>query len=233
MKTLVIIPTYNEKENIEGFIKKILEAVSDVDILVVDDNSPDGTADLVHEIAEKVDNLKLIVRKNKRGRGLAGIVGFKYAVENKFDYVIEMDADFSHNPKYIPVFLKEIENHDLVIGSRIIEAEALDARNFIRRAGTRLAHIYIRLILNINLKDTTSGFRCFRREVLEGIGWGELISCGPSIVEELLYIVYKKGYRIKEIPIIFEERHQGKSKLNFKKIISALVSILKIRNRYA
>jgi len=233
MKSLIIIPTYNEKDNVKNLIRKILEILPDIHILIVDDNSPDGTAGLVEELALRINNLHLIIRKDERGRGLAGIAGFKYAVENQFDYVIEMDADFSHNPKYIPLLLRQIETCDLAIASRMISGGGIIGRNFIRNIITRLANIYIRLILGINIKDATSGFRCFRRQILENISWDTVISRGPSIVEEVLYLVYRGGYKIKEVPIIFEERRQGKSKLNFKKILSTMFLILKIRKKYA
>ena len=234
MKSLIVIPTYNEKENIKDLIRKISDILPDIHILIIDDDSPDGTAVLVKELASEINNLHLIVRRDKRGRGLAGIAGFKYAVENKFDYVIEMDADFSHNPKYIPVFLREIETCDVVVGSRAVTAGGIIGRGFIRNIISKLANIYIRLILGIkNIKDATSGFRCFRRQVLDGISWDAIISHGPSIVEEVLYLAYRQGYKIKEIPIVFEERKQGKSKLNFKKIFLTMLLILKIRKRYA
>lgn len=233
MKSIAIIPTYNEKENIQDLIDEIIKAAPTVQILVIDDDSPDGTAVLVSGLASRLNNVHLIIRKEKKGRGLAGIVGFQYAIEQGFDYIIEMDADFSHNPKYIPMFLKEIETMDVVVGSRLVNGGGIVGRDCIRNLITKLASIYLRAILGINIKDITSGFRCFRRQVLEDVPWPTLISQGPSIVEEVLYIACKKGYRIKEVPIIFEERKRGKSKLNFKKLFAVMVLVLKIRNKYA
>jgi dolichol-phosphate mannosyltransferase len=233
MKSLIILPTYNEKDNIKNLISKILEFLPDIHILVLDDNSVDGTVNLVKEFFRGRPNVHLIVRRDERGRGLAGIEGFKYALENQFDYVVEMDADLSHNPKYIPILLQEIESSDVVVGSRLIKGGAIVGRGLLRNILTRLANIYIRLVLAVKIRDATSGFRCFKREVLEDIPWDSLISKGPSIIEEILYLISKKNYKIKEIPIIFEERKRGVSKLNFKKIISTMIFILRIRIRYA
>ena len=233
MKSIVILPTYNEKDNIKNLIREIFNLLPDIHILVVDDNSSDGTTTLVEELQARTNNLHLIVRKDERGRGLAGITGFKYAIEHKFDYVVEMDADFSHNPKYIRLLLNQVESFDVVIGSRLVKGGRISGRNFLRNIITKLANIYIGLVLGIKIKDATSGFRCFKAKVLEDIPWDKLISIGPSVIEEVLYIAHKNNYKIQEVPIVFEERRRGASKLNFKKMVDTFVLILKIRYRYA
>ena len=233
MKSIIILPTYNEKDNIKNLIREIFNLLPDIHILVVDDTSPDGTATLIEEFQARMKNLHLIVRKDAKGRGLAGIAGFKYAIEHKFDYVVEMDADFSHNPKYIPLLLNQIESSDLVIVSRLVKGGRISGRNCTRNILTKLANIYIRLVLGIKIKDATSGFRCFKIKVLEDIPWDKLVSVGRSIIEEVLYIAHKNNYKIQEVPIVFEERRRGASKLNFKKMVDTFVLILKIRYRYA
>jgi dolichol-phosphate mannosyltransferase len=224
MKTIVVIPTYNEKENISNLIKAILALkIKNLEILVVDDNSPDRTADIV-----KKQKAHLLLRKGKRGRGLAGIAGFKKALENKADYIIEMDADFSHDPKYIPIMLKEIKKYDIVLGSRLVKGSKDKERSLSRKIITTLANAYVRTILNIKLKDVNSGYRCFRRKVLESV-ISDLKASGPDIVQEVLYKSVKKGYKVKEIPIEFKERHKGSSKLGLKQFIRGLIIVFKVR----
>jgi dolichol-phosphate mannosyltransferase len=226
MKTIVVVPTYNEKENIANLIKEILK-VKDVDVLVVDDNSPDGTWKIVKGMADK--RVNLLLRTKNRGRGLAGIAGFKYAVENKYDYIIEMDADFSHDPKYIPDFLEKIKECDVVLGSRAVKGGKQVGRPLLRRLITRLANLYIRILLGLKVNDCNSGYRCFKRKVLESINLDTMISRGPSIVQEVLYKVRLKGFKIREIPIVFTEREEGSSKLGPYLLWKGYVMVLKLR----
>ncbi len=232
MKTFVMIPTYNEGENIEELIGDIFSLPVEkgaLEIVVVDDNSPDGTARLVQEISAKDRRVHLIIRKNEKGRGTAGIMGMLYAIEKGADYIIEMDSDYSHNPRYIPDMIREIEGHDVVIGSRGIKGGGEAGRNIGRQMITKFANFYIRLLMGLKIMDCTSGYRCFRRGVLQSLNLDKMVSVGPSIVEEILYACHLKGYRIKEIPIIFEERKKGKSTKDLKQYIDTMWKILRFR----
>lgn len=225
-----MIPTFNEADNIQSLIGEILKTDEEVEVLVVDDDSPDGTAILVEKIAKQNSRVHLLLRKEERGRGKAGIAGFLKALELGADYVIEMDGDFSHHPRYIPAFLEAIKRYDVVIGSRmVLGGGEKRGRSFLRCLITKFANYYIRLIFQINIKDCTSGYRCFRREVLETLPLKQMISRGPSIVEEVLYACFLKGFSFKEIPIIFEDRKWGKSNLNFWKLLNTLIMILRFR----
>lgn len=227
MKTLVVIPTYNESDSIESLIKKLLSY--NLDILIVDDNSPDGTWRIAQEISKENNQVKLLRRTGKRGRGLAGIAGFKYALEHLYDYIIEMDADLSHDPTDIPKFLEAIKTCDVVLGSRLVKGGKQIGRSFYRRLLTSLANFYIRLILGINIRDCNSGFRCFKRKVLEDINLDALTSTGPDIVQEILYMAYIKGFKIKEIPIVFAERKLGSSKLGMKHLYKGYIKVLRLK----
>lgn len=230
MKTLVVIPTYNERENIKPLIERILALnIEGLDVLVVDDNSPDKTGDIVEELSKNLQNVKIIHRYSERGRGLAGICGFEYGIKNGYDYIMEMDGDFSHNPAYIPAFLNAIVDCDLVIGSRYIKGGGEYKRLFIRRIISRLANFLLKTMLSFKVLDCSSGFRLFKRKALEDIDIGNLSSSGPWILTEILYKCHKKGHKIKEIPIIFEERTKGSSKLNGQILLHSLIFAFKLR----
>ena len=230
MNIYVIIPTYNEKENITNLINEILKLdIKNLHILVVDDFSPDGTWKIVEEISKKKKNVHLLLRKIKRGRGYAGKDAFIYCLKNKADIIIEMDADFSHDPKYIPLMLKEIKNYDLVLGSRRVKGAKEVGRGIIRRIITYLANLYIRLILGLKVKDCNSGFKCFRRDILEEINPKKIESKGPAIIQEVLFKAHLKGFRIKEIPITFVNRKKGKSKLGISQLAAGYFMVLKLK----
>lgn len=224
-----MIPTFNESENIQCLIREILNAGSSLEVLVVDDNSPDGTATLVEEIAKENFKVHLLLRKEERGRGKAGIAGFLKALEMGADCVIEMDGDFSHHPRHIPAFLHAIQHYDVVIGSRAIQGGEERGRTYFRSIITSLANAFIRWIYHIPVQDCTSGFRCFRRTVLEALPLRKMVSRGPSIVEEVLYACHCLEYSFKEIPILFEDRKRGKSTLSFSKLLSTFFMILRFR----
>ena len=226
-KTIVFIPTYNEKENIARLVKEILKY--NVEILIVDDNSPDGTWKIAKELAKKHKNVHLLLRKGNRGRGAAGKEAYKWCLEHNADYIIEMDADFSHDPKYIPEIIKNLKEYDVVIGSRLMKQGEDIGRSLLRRAVTRLANLYIRILLGIKVKDCNSGYRGFNREALESINIDELFSKGPAIVQEVLYKVHLKGCRIKEIPISFKNRTKGHSKLTVKELAAGYWVIIKLK----
>ncbi|PIN76630.1 hypothetical protein COV22_00150, partial [Candidatus Woesearchaeota archaeon CG10_big_fil_rev_8_21_14_0_10_47_5] len=198
-----------------------------VNVVVVDDNSPDGTWRLVQDIASRDRRVNLLLRKKDKGRGRAGRDGFKYCLNKGADIVIEMDGDFSHHPKYIPLMLKEIKNADVVLGSRVV-AGGVDARPSIaRRIITKGANAYLRLLLGLRVGDCNSGYRCFRREVLEEIGVNNIESVGPSIVQEVLFKASLKGFKISEVPIVFKDRELGSSKLGAKHLASGYFMALK------
>lgn len=230
MKTYVMIPTYNERENIGSLIREIVNLkISDLHILVVDDNSPDGTAEVVKNLSKKDPEVELLLRTTERGRGSAGIAGFKYALDHGADCVIEMDADFSHHPKYIPSMLDAIQNADMVIGSRFISGGEDVNRGIIRKVITILAGIYVRVLLGLKIKDVSSGYRCFKRKVLEAIELDSIISTGPSIVSEVFYRAHLKGFSLHEIPIKFEDRTHGQTKLNYKILMKTLLMVIKFK----
>lgn len=228
-KVFVMIPTYNESENIEPLLKKILDLGRDLQIVVVDDSSPDGTADIVRRIMEQHPQVHLLYRDKERGRGTAGIAGFKYALEHGADTVIEMDADFSHDPKHIPEFLEHIRNYDLVVGSRFVPGGNNVRSGFMRNLVTWGANIYIRLVLGIKIRDATSGFRCFRRETLEAMDMSRTISIGPSVVQELLYKAVMLGFSVHEVPITFIDRYRGISSFNVRLALQGFMMVLILR----
>ncbi len=230
MKTYVIIPTFNEVENIEKLIREILDLrINGLSTVVIDDNSPDGTGELVNKLSKYDPRIKTIIRIGKRGRGRAGITGLRYALSQGADYIIEMDADFSHSPEYIPQFLSEIGNYDLIVGSRFVNGGEDRDRGVPRKIITRLAGIYSRYFLGLKIRDVSSGFRCFRKEVFEKISLDDLISTGPSIVLELLYKITSNGFRVKEMPIIFRNRRHGRTKFNCITLLRTMFVVLKLR----
>jgi len=210
-KTMVMLPTFNERENIERLIPEILSMDPGLSVVVVDDDSPDGTWRLVGEMAQKDGRVALVHRTRARGRGTAGIQGLLYAVRSGVDFVIEMDADYSHHPKFIPELLREMDRCDVAIGSRLVAGGRERGRNILRTLVTWFANNYIRLLMGVPIRDCTSGFRCFKRSVLESIGLEKMVSVGPSIVEEILYACSLKGYKIREVPILFEDRVHGQT----------------------
>jgi dolichol-phosphate mannosyltransferase len=229
MKAMVMIPTYNEAENIERLIKDIFVYAPDVDILVVDDNSPDGTGRIADRLASANPRLHVLHRKKLRGRGLAGIAGLRYALNWGAEAVVEMDADFSHDPKYLPSLLEGLNQADVVLGSRFVPGGADVGRGFVRHAITVFANWYIRLVLNIGIRDCTSGYRVFKREVLETIDVDSMISRGPAIVQELLYSSLLSGFKVKEVPIVFIDRQRGTSSFNFRIMFEGFLMVPKLR----
>ena len=230
MKTFVMIPTYNEKENIRNLIDKIIKLkIKNLHIVVADDKSPDGTWKIVQDISRKNKKVHLLLRKKDKGRGSAGRDGFIYCLKNGADVVVEMDADMSHDPKYIPSMLEELKNADLVLGSRRVEGGKDVGRGLLRKFVTFGANLYIRIMLGLKVKDCNSGFRCFKREVLEKINAEKLESKGPSIVQEVLFKAHLKGFRIKEIPITFINRTKGHSKLGIPQLIAGYFMVLKLK----
>ncbi len=221
MNLAIVIPTYNEAENIELLIDSVFKIYPAANIIVVDDNSPDGTAERVLRRQDDYPNLHCLVRKEERGRGFAGVAGFKYALTLNADYIMEMDADFSHDPVYIPAFIEAINSTDVVIGSRFVKGGQDVDRHLFRKLTSILANLYLRVALGVKIRDCTSGYRCFRREVLEKINLERLSSAGPAIIEEILYRC--RDFRLKEIPIKFKKRKSGYSKLSLKMLFQSLI----------
>ncbi len=228
-RALVVIPTYNEKSNLRGIVEEVLNTNEIVDVLVIDDNSPDGTGRLADELAEENFRINVIHRKGKLGLGSAYIEGFKYALKEGYDCVFEMDADFSHNPAYIRDFLEAMEDNHLVIGSRYLNGVNVVNWPMLRLIISYCAGIYTRLITGLPIRDPTSGFKCFRREILEAIDLDRIYSDGYSFQIELNYWCWRKGYRIREIPIIFIDRNSGSSKMNRRIIIEAIFIVWWLR----
>ncbi|MCX7918172.1 MAG: polyprenol monophosphomannose synthase [bacterium] len=232
MKTTVFIPTYNEKDNLRPLVEQILQLKLDIQILIVDDQSPDGTDKIADELAaEYPGRVKVLHRGPPRGRGYAGIAGFQYAANLDTDVIIEMDGDLSHQPIFIPDFLDAIQDADVVIGSRYIQGGDVVGWSWHRKLNSWVANHVSRWILGLKFADCTSGFRAFRKEVVQSLPWESMISPGPSIVEEILYYCVKKKYRIREIPITFINREQGKSKVSLKLILRWIISLLRVRFR--
>ncbi len=228
-KILVIIPTYNELENLPTLLPQVLEQDERIEILVVDDNSPDGTADYVAGESKSNSRIHLLKREKKLGLGTAYIAGFKYAMQHSYSYIFEMDADFSHDPKEIPNFLKEIENYDLVLGSRYISGVNVINWPMRRLFLSYAANVYTRVITGLPIKDATGGYKCFRRKVLEAIDLDQVKSNGYAFQIEMTFKAWKKGFRIKEIPIIFVDRTKGKSKMSRKIVREAVFMVWKLR----
>lgn len=230
MKTIIVIPTYNEAKNIAGLINKIFALqISDLEILVVDDNSPDGTANIIKDIQSQSFHLHLLQRTGKFGLGSAYIAGFKKALELEADYIFEMDADFSHDPDDIPKMLEAIQHTDLVIGSRKITGGKVIGWGWMRKLMSNGAMWFSRLLLGLKTKDVTAGFRCFKRQVLETVEIDKIKSNGYAFQEELLYRTQKKGFKIIEIPVIFIDRQKGKSKLSKRDIWEFFSIMIKLK----
>jgi dolichol-phosphate mannosyltransferase len=228
-ESLVIIPTYNEKENVKQIIPNIFQMFPEISILIVDDGSPDGTGNIVRTLQTNFPNLHLIQRKGKLGLGTAYIEGFQWALEREFNYILEMDCDFSHDPKEIHNLIKSAEENDLVIGSRYIGGIRICNWSMKRLLLSYFASIYIRLITGLPLLDATGGFKCFRRRTLQSLDLKNIRSNGYSFQIELNYKVWCLGLKIKEIPITFYERAVGVSKMQGKIIWEALWVVFKLR----
>ncbi|MBM3860646.1 MAG: polyprenol monophosphomannose synthase [Verrucomicrobia bacterium] len=213
-KTLVIIPTYNEKENIRNIVPSVLEQSPHVEVLVVDDGSPDGTGAIVKEMAAGNPRIHLLERAGKKGLGTAYIAGFKWGLANGFDCLMEMDADFSHDPKEIPNFLKAIETNDLVLGSRYKDGVRVVNWPLRRLFLSKGASYYVRIITGLPVADPTGGFKCFRRRVLESLDLDAVRSNGYAFQVEMTYKAWMKGFRVAEIPITFADRFAGRSKMS-------------------
>ena len=232
MKILTIIPTYNEIDNIERFIKAVFSYIpQNAAILVVDDNSPDGTASAVEKLsADYPGRLHILNRPEKQGLAAAYLAGFSWGWNDSWDVFLEIDADFSHNPQYIPIMHDYIKTNDVVIGSRNIKGGGVEGWSFARNAISKGGSFYARLVLGCPIRDLTGGFNMWRKSALEKINLASIISQGYSFQIEMKYKAYRAGCSVKEIPILFTDRKQGKSKMSKKIFFEALFNIWKIRN---
>lgn len=226
---LIIIPTYNESENIQRVIPMVLEQDSGINILVVDDSSPDGTSQSVLEWTDKTSRVHLLTRPEKLGLGTAYVEGFRYALEREYSLIFEMDADLSHDPAEIPRFLEAIKTHDLVIGSRYIGGVNVVNWPMSRLLLSWSANIYTRVVTGLPVRDATSGFKCFRREVLESIDLEEVRSDGYAFQIEMDFKAWKKGFKLIEIPIVFVDRSEGVSKMHTGIVREAALMVWKMR----
>ena len=230
-RVLIIIPTYNEAENITRILPAVLAKGPHIEVLVIDDGSPDGTAQLVKSMMNGEQRLHLIERSKKMGLGTAYVTGFKFAIQNLYDFVFEMDSDFSHSPNEIPNFLKKIEECDLVIGSRYTNGVRVLNWPIQRLFLSYFANVYTRFVTGLPLHDATGGFKCYRRKVLEAIDLEKIKSNGYAFQIEMSYKAWKKGFRLAEIPIVFLDRTSGISKMSRSIVREALVMLLTLRFR--
>ncbi|MEZ5358783.1 MAG: polyprenol monophosphomannose synthase [Candidatus Zixiibacteriota bacterium] len=217
-RALIIFPTYNEKDNIQKIVEAVLAIDESINVLIVDDNSPDGTGRIADGMAAKNDRINVEHRPGKAGLGTAYIHGFKWAIAHEFDYIFEMDADFSHDPAYIKDFLRAIKDNDLVLGSRYISGVNVINWPMSRLLLSYFANIYTGIVTGLDIRDATGGFKCFRREVLEAIDLDNVKSNGYTFQIEMTMRAWVRKFRIKEIPIVFTDRRAGQSKMS-KKIV--------------
>jgi dolichol-phosphate mannosyltransferase len=230
-KVLIIIPTYNELDNLQKLLPDLKEDHPNLDILIVDDNSPDGTAKYVKTVLENDPHIYLIERRGKMGLGTAYVEGFNFMLKNGYEYAFQMDADFSHDPKEIKNFLEAIKEYDLVIGSRYISGVNVVNWPMKRLLLSYYANKYTKFVTGLPLADSTGGFKCFRRKVLESIDLQRIKSNGYSFQIEMNYKAWKAGFNIKEIPIIFVDRTKGHSKMSKKIVREAILMVWKLRLR--
>jgi dolichol-phosphate mannosyltransferase len=228
-KPLICMPTYNESENLRSILEAIHEEVPEVHVLVVDDDSPDGTGEIADDMAEDDERIHVLHRTSKAGIGPAYIAGFRWALTRDYDAVLEMDADFSHQPEYLPEMIGQLERYDVVIGSRYVAGGGTEDWGLIRKFLSRGGGTYARSILGFDIQDPTAGFVAWRREVLEAIDLGEVGSSGYVFQIEMKYRAFKKGFDILEIPITFPDRVAGESKMSSDIALEALTRVWEIK----
>lgn len=226
--SLVVIPTYNEEENIKKMVSKVLLMEGGIDILIVDDSSPDGTGVEADKLASVHKEVNVVHRPKKMGMGRAYVDGFKWALNKGYEYICEMDADFSHNPEDLIRLFDEMDTCDVCIGSRYVKGAGVVNWPLWREILSRSANIYVRLVTRMPVSDGTAGFKCYKRSVLEAIDLDDVRSEGYAFQIEMHYKAWKKGFKLKEIPIIFTERRQGQSKMSKKIIFEAFFAVWRL-----
>jgi len=229
VKSLIVIPTYNERDNITALLEAILTMAPATDILVIDDNSPDGTGQIVDQIRTRLPQVYVLHREGKLGLGTAYVRGFEYAIDHNYDIVFEMDADFSHDPQYLPRFFSAIEGADLVIGSRYIKGGGTPNWSPLRKFISGGGNTFARAVLGIPTHDCTGGYRCYRTNALRTLDLDLVRAQGYAFQVEMTYIFWKRGFRVREVPIIFEDRRVGKSKMSRKIFIEAFLWVVRTR----
>jgi dolichol-phosphate mannosyltransferase len=227
-KTLVVVPTYNERENLPLLAQRLLKLPVPVDMLVVDGNSPDGTGKIADDLAAKHSSIHVLHEKEKRGLGRAYIAGFQWAVEHGYEFVFEMDADFSHNPDDIPMFLEAARDADMVLGSRYLNGIRIINWPLRRLMLSKSAATYVRLITGMPIADPTGGFKCFNRRALQAIDFEEINSDGYSFQIEITHRLWRQGMKVVEVPIVFTERLHGHSKMSGHIISEALIMVWRL-----
>ncbi|MFO1513646.1 MAG: polyprenol monophosphomannose synthase [Verrucomicrobiota bacterium] len=226
--TLIVMPTYNERENLPRMVQRLLALPVKVDLLVVDDNSPDGTGKLADELAAKHPEVYVLHRSEKNGLGRAYLAGFKWALERGYEFVFEMDGDFSHNPDDVPAFLEVAQNADLVLGSRYINGIRIINWPLHRLMLSKGAALYVRVITGMPITDPTGGYKCFRRRALQALDLEAVQSNGYSFQIELTHKLWRQGYQVAEVPIIFTERVEGHSKMSGHIVQEALLMVWRL-----
>jgi dolichol-phosphate mannosyltransferase len=226
---LICLPTYDERENLEPMVEAVLAAAPGADVLVIDDNSPDGTGRLADELAVQRPRLHVLHRAGKEGLGKAYLAGFAWALQRDYRLVLEMDCDFSHDPRHLPAMLAAAEDVDLVLGSRYVPGGGTENWGLGRKLISRGGSLYARAILGLSVRDLTGGFKCFRREVLEAIDLGSVQCTGYAFQIELTYRAARRGFRIREIPITFVDRRVGHSKMSRRIVLEAIRKVWSIR----
>lgn len=226
LHALVVLPSYNEAQNAVPLSRDVLAVDPGLEVLVVDDASPDGTGDLVEKAAQRETRLHLLRREGKLGLGSAYLAGFRYGLEQGYDCVLTMDCDYSHHPRYLPGVLEAARHSDLVIGSRYVPGGGISNWPLRRRVLSWFANLYARRLLRVPVRDCTAGYRCYRRAVLERVGIEDIRSSGYAFLEEMVLRVHRAGFRIAEIPIVFEDRTRGASKISHSEIYRAAWHVL-------
>jgi dolichol-phosphate mannosyltransferase len=228
VRTVVVVPTYNEIQNIDALLESLLGLRQAVDVLVVDDSSPDGTGACVDGWATRTSRVRVIHRPSKQGLGTAYIRGFAAALAEGYEGMLEMDADFSHRPSYVPDLISRAETADLVIGSRYVKGGGTSGWGAHRRLLSEGANIFARAVLGLKVRDCTSGFRCFRADTLRRIDFKSVLAEGYSFQVEMLFRVLENGGSVSEIPIVFEERRLGKSKISRAEVLRAIGTVMRL-----
>lgn len=232
MACLVILPTYNERDNLSAIVESIQQHAPSAHVLVVDDNSPDGTGQIADELAHKdPDRIFVLHRGCKQGLGPAYVAGFQFALDRNYDTIVQMDADFSHDPKYLPLFLDEINRADVVVGSRYVTGISVVNWDLKRLMLSRGANFYVRALTGMPLTDATAGFKCWRRTALTKINFDHIYANGYVFLAEMSYQAFRKNLKITEVPIIFVERRLGRSKFDWKIIAEGFWGVIRMRLR--
>lgn len=233
MRTIIVVPTYNERANLEELVEKIQQVAPEVHILIVDDNSPDNTGELADKLSRKwPDQIFVLHRSDKEGLGKAYIDGFKWVLNRDYECIVHMDADLSHDPAHLPRFFAKIKENDLVVGSRYLNGISVVNWDLKRLILSKLATNYVRFITRVPFTDTTSGYNCWRREALEKINFENAFSSGYVFLVEMKYKAWRNGFRLAEVPIIFIERKSGDSKLDWKVFREAVWGVIRLRLRH-